>query len=239
MDDVSGGRRGLRRIWSRRAGLLVIVAGTGVLAAACGGGSSAPQVASVGHSSGSGAASSASTGGGGNPAASGPDGNANQLLDEWAACMRSRGDDPGQTDPTVDANKVIHIIMAHSLPGGDTGANGQYGSGGPGSHCAAYLSEAAAVLGGGGSSSVKTPDQATLDKFSACVRANGIPDFPDLRASANGIVMHLNGGDLSIGNPALHNAMKLCGQKAGVQGLPLEGPPPPGTVVDDGPGPNG
>jgi hypothetical protein len=234
MDDVSGVRRGLRHRWSRRAGLLAIVAGAGVLTAACGGGSSTPQVASLGHSS-SGAASSASTGSGGNLAASGSDGNATQLLDEWAACMRIHGDDPGQTDPTVDANKVIHIILAHSLPGGDTGTNGQYGSGGPASHCATYLTEAANALGEG-FSPAKTPDQAKLDEFSACVRANGIPDFPDLRASGGGVVMHLNGGDVSLNNPAMKNAEKLCGQKTGVQGLPGEGAPPPGTIIDDGPG---
>lgn len=235
MDDVSGGRRGLRRMWSRHAALLAIVAGAGVLTVACGGGSSTPQVASVGHGSGSGAASPASNGNGGNSAASGSDGNVTQLLDEWAACMRTRGDDPGQTDPTVDANKVIHITLAHSLPGGDTGTNGQYGSGGPASHCATFLTEAANALSAG-SPSVRPPDQAALDKFSACVRANGIPDFPDLRASGNGMVMHLSGGDVSLNNPVMKNAEKLCGQKTGVHGLPDEGPPPPGTIVDDGPG---
>ena len=94
MND-GGGRRGLRRIWTRRIGLLPIVAGTGALTVACGGGSSTPQVASVGHSSGSGAASSASTGGGGNSAASGSGGTVTQLLDEWAACMRSHASSEG------------------------------------------------------------------------------------------------------------------------------------------------
>jgi hypothetical protein len=234
MTEVSGGRRRLRRMWSRRIGLLAIAAGTGVLTAACGGGSSTPQVASVGHHSSSGAASSASTGGG-NSAAPRQGGSVTQLLDEWAACMRRHGD-PGQADPTVDASKVIHIIMSPSVPGGDSGTTGQNGTGGPGTHCASLLTEAANTLGGS-ASSVKTPDQATLDKFSACVRANGIPDFPDLRTSANGgVVMSLGGGDLSLGNPALKNAEKLCGQKTGVHGMPGEGPPPPGTVIDDLPG---
>ncbi len=183
MDDVSGVRRGLRRRWSRHTGLLGIVAGTAVLTAACGGGSGAPQVASLAHGSGSGAASSASNGGG-NPAASGSDGNVTQLLDEWAACMRSHGD-PGQADPTVDASKVIHITLAPAVPGGIYGTNGQDPSGGPGVHCATYLNDASKALAGPGSSSPKTPDQATLDKFSACVRANGIPDFPDLKESSN------------------------------------------------------
>ena len=39
-----------------------------------------------------------------------PKGNPTQLLDEWATCMRSHGD-PDQVDPTIDANKVIHITF--------------------------------------------------------------------------------------------------------------------------------
>jgi hypothetical protein len=238
MDDVSGARRGLRRMWSRHAGLLAIVAGTAMLTAACGGGSAAPQVASLAHSSGSGAASPVSNGGG-NSAASGPDGNVTQLLGQWAACMRSHGD-PGQADPTVDASKVIHITLASSVPGGIYGTNGQDPSGGPGVHCATYLNDASKELAGPGSSSAKTPDQATLDKFSECVRANGIPDFPDLNESSNHFSS--NGGDLNPGNPVLQHAMKLCAEKLGVQGL--GGPSTtPGSVVQDfaggGPGANG
>jgi hypothetical protein len=224
----------MRRRWSRGIGLLAVVASAGVLTAACGGGSSAPQVASLRHSDGSGAANSASIGGG-NTTSPGSGRNVSQLLDEWAACMRSHGD-RGQADPTVDASKVIHIIISPSIPGGDSGTTGQNGTGGPGTYCVTLLTEAANALGAGWSPG-KAPDQAALDKFSACVRANGIPDFPDLRAGAS--AMQLNGGDVSINNPAMLNAEKLCGQKTGVHGLPGEGPPPPGTIVDDGPGANG
>ncbi len=238
MDDVSGGRRELRRMWLRRTGLLGIVAGTAVLTVACGGGSGTPHVASLGQSSGSGSASSASNGGR-NSAASASDGNVTQLLDQWAACMRSHGD-PSQADPTIDANKVIHITMPPSVPGGIYGTNGQDPSGGPGVHCATLLNDASKELAGPGSASGKTPDQATLDKFSACVRANGIPDFPDLKESSNHF--QSNGGDLNPGNPALQNAMKLCAEKVGVQGL--GGPSTtPGSIVQDfpggGPGANG
>jgi hypothetical protein len=240
MDDVSGGGRGLRRRWLRRTGLLGIVAGTGVLTVACGGGSGAPQVASLAHGSGSGAASPASNGGG-NSAASASDGNVTQLLDQWAACMRSHGDS-GQADPTVDASKVIHVTMASSVPGGIFGTNGQDPSGGPGVHCATYLNDASNALAGPGSSSGKTPDQATLDKFSACVRADGIPDFPDLNESNGGSHFQSNGGDLSPDNPALQNAMKLCAEKVGVPGMGGQSTTP-GSIVQDfaggGPGANG
>ena len=241
MDDVSGGRRGLRRMRSLPAGLLGIVAGTAVLTAACASGSGPPQVASLGSGSGSGPASSASNGGG-NSAASGSEGNVTQQLDEWAACLRSHGD-PGQADPTVDANRVIHITMPPSVPGGIYGRNGQDPSGGPGVHCVTYLNDASKELAGPGSASGKTPDQAALDKYSACVRANGIPDFPDLKESSNGGThFQSNGGDLSPNNPALQNAMRLCAEKVGVQGLSGESTTP-GSIVQDfaggGPGANG
>ncbi len=230
MDNVTGGRRGRRRGWWIRAGLLAIVAGTCVLTAACGGaGPGAPHVASLGHTS-------RSSGPGGSGPGTTPAGSARspaKLLEEWAACMRRHGD-PGQADPTVDANKVIHIDISPSIPGGDSGTTGQNGTGGPGTYCITYLTEAANALGGN-ASSVKSPDQAALDKFSACVRANGIPSFPDLRASSNGFVMHLS-GNVNLNNPAMLRAEKLCGQKTGVHGLPGEGSPPAGTVIDDGAG---
>jgi hypothetical protein len=227
MEDVTGGRRGLRRMWSLRIALLAIVAGTGVLTAACGGGSGTPHVASLTHNSRGGGPSG--TGAGTAPAA--PAGSPTKLLDEWAACMRRHGD-PGQTDPTVDASKVIHIDISPSIPGGDSGTTGQNGTGGPGTYCISYLTEAANELTGN-SASVKPLDQAALDKFSACVRANGVPNFPDLRAPGN--VMHLN-GDVNLNNPVMLKAEKLCGQKTGVYGLPGEGAPPPGTIIDDGAG---
>ena len=238
MDDVSGARRGLRRMWSRHAGLLGILAGTAVLAAACGGGSAAPQVASLAHSSGSGAASPASNGGG-NSAASGPDGN---------------------VDPAARRVGRVHAQPRRSRPGRPDRGRQQsdpYHPGVPGprrdlrDERAGPLRRAWRALrnlpercfqgaAGPGTPSGKTPDQATLDKFSACVRANGIPDFPDLNESSNHFSS--NGGDLNPGNPALQNAMKLCGKKLGVQGL--GGPSTtPGSVVQDfaggGPGANG
>jgi len=235
MAHVSAGRRGPRRLRSIPTGILGIVAGTAVLTAACAAGSGPPQVASLGSGSSSGTASSAGNGGG-NSAASGSGGNVTQLLDEWAACMRSHGD-PGQADPTVDSSKVIHITLPTAVPGGIYGTNGQDPSGGPGVHCVRYLNDASKELAGpgSGSGSGKAPDQATLDKYSACMRANGIPDFPDLSASSNHF--QANGGDLNPSSPAFQKTMKLCAQKVGVQGSGLSGPSTtPGSVEQDFPG---
>lgn len=52
-----------------------------------------------------------------------PKRNPAQLLDEWAACMRSHGD-PDQTDPTIGANQVIDIYISPAIRGGYEGYSG-------------------------------------------------------------------------------------------------------------------
>jgi hypothetical protein len=208
-------------------GLAAIVAGTALLTAACSGGSSSPQVASLGTNTGNGSGSST---------AALPKGNPAQLLNEWAACMRPHGD-PGQADPTIDANKMIHIPWNPAIPGGYNGTyKGGQGNSGPGQYCRAYLTAAQTALRGGRPQR-HPPDQAQLEKFSNCMRANGIPGFPD--PTANGLSLNM-GGDLNPDNPALQNASKLCAKKTGVRGLPGSGTPPPGTIeLAGGPGGNG
>jgi len=115
-DAPAGGHEDGKEGWqdmtktNRRSGGLVVLAAAAIGLAACGGGgdTGAPHVASVGTStttagtnggSGSGSTTTALTGG-----------NATQLMDEWAACMRTHGD-PNQTDPTIDAHGVINIAM--------------------------------------------------------------------------------------------------------------------------------
>src|SRR5580704_15844418 len=112
----------------RRCGVVVLVVGAALGLAACSG-SSAPHVASLGKNSGDGSVSTTTV-----PARS-----PTQLLDEWAACMRSHGD-PDQVDPTVDATKVIQITLGAGYAGGLRGGSGA---------CGAYLSRAEAALGGG------------------------------------------------------------------------------------------
>ncbi|HEV3294530.1 MAG TPA: hypothetical protein VG123_36575 [Streptosporangiaceae bacterium] len=224
MNDDAGGRRRLWRMWSPRAGLLAIVAGAAVLMAACSGGSSSPQVASLGTSSGDGSGSSASSGdGGGNSTATGSTGNPTQLVDEWAACMRRHGD-PGQADPTIDAGKVIHMTTPLSVGVGPSGQDPDP----PGMACLRYLDAASTALRAG-YSPPKAPSQAALVKYAECMRANGVPDFPD--PTAGGLVLHSAPGS----NPTLQNAAMVCVKKTGVQpALGGGGPPPPGTIEDNG-----
>ena len=113
---------------------------------------------------------------GGSTATTPPKGNPTLLLDEWADCMRSHGD-PNQADPTVDANKDIDVNWNPAITGGIYGTNkGGQGNSGPGQYCRAYLTAAQTALGG--NRQPTGADQATLEKFSECMRANGFRTSP-------------------------------------------------------------
>jgi len=219
----------MTRTYRRSGGLAVLVAAAAIGLAACGGGPSSPQVASLGNSSGK----PASSGNGSGGSATTLKGSPTQLLDEWAACMRSHGD-PGQADPTVTASKLIDISMPPAVPGGFNGTNqGGQGNSGPGQFCRAYLGAAQTALRGG-QPPPKPPSTAKALKFSECMRANGIPDFPD-PTPGQGISLNVGaGGDLNPNNPTFQKANNLCVQKTGAQGLPGGGTPPPGTIELDG-----
>jgi hypothetical protein len=138
--------------------------------------------------------------------------------------MRSHGD-PNQVDPSIDANKVIHIDWNPAIPGGYNGTNkGGHGNVGPGQYCRAFLDAAQSALAGG--KAPAQPSQAKLVKFSACMRANGITDFPD--PTASGLAIN-RGGDLNPSSPAFQRASTLCAKKSGAPGL--DSAPKPGTIV--------
>jgi hypothetical protein len=159
-----------------------------------------------------------------------PKGNPTQLLDEWATCMRGHGD-PEQVDPTIDANKVIHITFPASAASGAINFKGS--SGNP---CDAYLTAASTALRGG--KPPQKPDPAKLQKFAQCMRDHGIADFPD--PSGGGLQLHASGGsDLDPNNPTFKSASKLCAQKYGLPGLG-GGTPQPGSIeASAGSGPQG
>jgi hypothetical protein len=129
--------------------------------------------------------------------------------------MRSHGD-PDQVDPTVDASNVIRITLGWA--GGLRGANDA---------CGPYLSAAQEVLGGGtqhGSS-----DQAAALKFAQCMRANGVPDYPD--PTGNSQAVHATpGSDLNPANPTYQAASTLCTNKTGYQNKLSSGTPQPGSI---------
>lgn len=219
MNDDAGGRRAVRRMRSPRIGVLAIVAGAALLTAACSGDpASTPQVASLGTSSSTGSGNSAAAGSSTSTAANG---NPTQLLDEWAACIRGRGD-PNQADPTIDASKDIEITM-NNVP--KALEDEVHGSTGP---CSNYLLGAENALRGGQSAPSYNP--VTAVKQAQCIRASGFPNFPD--PSANGET-NLNGTGIDPNSPALQNATKACDKKIGIPYYG-NGTSPPGVVVVTG-----
>ena len=163
-----------------------------------------------------------------------PKGNPTQLLDEWAACMRSHGD-PNQADPTIDVNNNIDVNWNPAITGGIYGTNkGGQGNAGPGQYCRAYLSAVQSALGGNRQPS--SSDQATLLKYADCMRVNGISDFPD---PVNGTLSFNLGasGDLNPDNLVFQTASKLCAQRTGAHVPTAGGTPPPGVIKIDGAGP--
>jgi hypothetical protein len=198
-----------------QTGLLALAAGLTLLTAACSSGTSTPQVASLGSTTGSSPSAGSSTSGV-------PTGNPTQLLDEWATCMRGHGD-PGQSDPTIDSNKVIHITFPTNASTAVTDD-----SSGP---CQSYLTAASTALRGG--QPLQRPDQAQLLALAVCMRANGIPNFPD----PVGDNLNINAGpgsDLNPNNPTFKKALKLCAKKTGIAGMLANGANQPGNIVGQG-----
>jgi hypothetical protein len=201
----------------RRVAALIVAAGA-IGLAACSGPSS-PHVASLGQSGGSPAGSTTTTQ---------PAGSPTQLLDEWTACMRSHGD-PDQVDPTVDANKVIQLM----LPAGFTDGVGALLNRGGGRSCARYMTAAQTALRGG--EPPQTPSLATAEKFAQCMRANGVPDYADPTAGQS-VVRATPGSDLDPANPIFQAASNLCANKTGFQKFG-NSTPSPGTInINPGPG---
>jgi len=143
--------------------------------------------------------------------------------------MRSHGD-PNQADPTVTVNKLISIPWNPAIPGGYNGTyKGGQGNSGPGQYCRAYLAAAQAALRGGRPE--KRPDQAAMVKLAECMRANGVPDFPD--PAANGSLILPGNPDQNAHNPTFQSAASVCARKTGVS-LPGRSGLPPGTITLSG-----
>jgi hypothetical protein len=195
----------MTKMYRRWGGLVVLVAGAAVGLAACSG-PSPPRVASLDKNNDRGSVSTVTV----------PAGSPTQLLDEWATCMRGHGD-PDQVDPTVDATKVIQITLGWA--GGLRGENGA---------CGSYLSAAETALGGG--TPPASSDEATALKFAQCLRANGVPDYPDPTTGDNQALHASSGSDLNPANPAFQAASTLCTKKTGYISKFSTGAPQPGSI---------
>jgi hypothetical protein len=205
----------LRTMW-RAPGLMFLVIAAAAALAACSGPSSRLS-ASPGKGDRSATTSTrGSNGNGGDTSATtAPEGTAAQLLGEWASCMRSN-DDPNQAEPTIDANGAIHVTKPSGYLGTIFGASGNSSSG-AGVTCQAYLTEASTTLNGG--EPLQSPNLATVDKFASCMRANGVPSFPDPSGDQGPASAGAGGSGPNPNSPVVQKASRLCAKQTGAKGL--------------------
>jgi hypothetical protein len=222
-----GRRQEMTRMGLRPGALAILAAAAALALAACGGAAAAPQVASLGTSPGTssdqGTSASASTPGTSNSSSSSGGtratiaGNVTPLLNEWAACERSHGD-PDQSDPTVSADGVIHIYVPQGAqPAGDL--HERTGT------CSQYVAQAANELKAA-NPVAPPPDQAEQLKYVACMRANGVPNYP----YPNGDQTTFNGTGVDPDSPAVQRVNQLCGKKIGAPAYWINGTNTPGDI---------
>jgi hypothetical protein len=215
--------------YRRSVGLAVLAAAAAIGLAACGGsGSSSPKVANVATTSsnvsGSGSTttpptkSSGAGSGSTRPTTTVSKGNASGLLVEWANCMHSHGD-PNQTDPTIDNHWGINITIPPAAP--QTLSNEVHGGTAPCNH---YLAAASNALRAAHPAPPAPSTNATGVKYAACMRANGVPNYPDPTRNRT----NLNGIDMN--SPFFIRANKLCGKQIGAPAWWINGWGPPGNI---------
>jgi hypothetical protein len=135
----------------------------------------------------------AACGGGGSSAAGGS--SPYQKAVAYAQCMRAHGV-PGFPDPDSKGN---FLIKGPELGG----SPGQYRSA---DKACRHL------LPNGGQMTAAQQQQALRQalKFSACMRAHGVPSFPDPTARNGGVEISLGGSGLSPNSPRLRAAQQAC-----------------------------
>ncbi|MGH2972829.1 MAG: hypothetical protein ACRDNM_08635 [Gaiellaceae bacterium] len=186
-----------------RALALLFILSLGLVAGGCGGGGKSPSVASLGSSgttttngatqSAAPSIGAASGSGGGNLIMKMQDGA------KFAACMRKNGV-PNFPDPS--ATGVVTI-------------NGSSGIDPSSPKFRSAQQTCRKVLPNGGQPSpqqIAKAQQAAL-KFSACMRSNGLKDFPDPTFRNGGVSMSLRGGpgsDLDPSSPLFEKAQRAC-----------------------------
>lgn len=183
--------------WVMRTAAALAVLGFGLTVAACGGASS-PTVAHIGSTTTTAAAGG--SGGGGATLAE---------ATKYSSCMRAHGisDFP---DPTPGPNGG-YGFQIQATPGSDLA---------PGSAANAAASKACRkdLPNNGVGKPLTAAQQQAFLNWAACIRAHGVPNFPDPTFSGGGIRIHVSAGS-GLGGPnggmsaAVQAAMQACKSK--------------------------
>jgi hypothetical protein len=226
MITASTGEKCSRARGGRRSVLAVAVAAVIGLTSCSGGSTDSPHVASLETRT-----TTAGRHGGGSTTTEPKGGNATQLMDEWATCMRANGD-PSQTDPIIDQYGVINITMPDNVS--DTLSSEVHGSTGP---CSQYELAAENDLRAA-NPVAPPPTQAQLMQYYGCMRTHGVPNFPN--PGANG-ESNFRAAGVDPNSASFVNADKICSRQINAPAWWSAGTGPPGDVVvsSAGIGPNG
>jgi hypothetical protein len=205
---------------TRLAALTVLAAVAAMGLGACGG-SSAPHVVSLGTTTADTVATTKSSSGASTTtAANGAD--PTRLVDQWATCMRHHGD-PTQADPVIDSHGVINIVIPPV-----TGGQPPVVTGGPETAkgtCSQYLAAAQRALRAA-NPVAPPPSQAELREYVACMRADGVPNYPD----STGEKANFNGTGIDPNSPVFLHANDVCGKRIQAPAYWINGWGPPGDV---------
>ncbi|HVB04846.1 MAG TPA: hypothetical protein VNF07_01150 [Acidimicrobiales bacterium] len=98
--------------------------------------------------------------------------------------------------------------------------------------CNGYLAAASSALRAG-ARDLTPPNQASLVQYSQCMRANGVPNYPD---PGTGGRMNFNGTGIDLNSPFFIRANAICGTKIHAPSWWISGAGPPGDIsVQSGP----
>lgn len=234
MAPLSRGVDGPRHVTTthrRSVVLAAMLAGAPIALAACGGSPSSASSRTVASLPTSTIAGTSSGHSGGRTMATVPTGNnPTTLVDEWAACMRGKGD-PNQSDPIIDSHGVINITtpplgksgpLGKSKPPGDPdGATGT---------CSQYLVKAQVELRVEYPvPDAQGPSEDTYLRYVYCMRENGVPNFP-FPYGPDDSQTNFNGTGVNPDSPQVEKVNDLCGKKLALPTWWISGWGPPGAI---------
>lgn len=207
-------RHAERRAYPRWVALATVVSAAAGLTACSSGSPDPSHVASLGSTTTRGGHRAAST------TTAPKSGDATQLMDEWASCMRANGD-PGQTDPVIDQYGVINITIPDGVS--QTLSSQVHGSTGP---CSQYELAAENDLQAA-DPVAPAPTQAQLTQYVDCMRTHGVPNYPN--SGPNGETDFRAAG-VDPNSPTFENANDVCGKQINAPSWWIAGTGRPGEV---------